>query len=233
MGRRAHSSAAFQFGVEDHQEIKIGIGSADKHDNTHNENVTYSSGADFVGHGTNDGEWHHWTVSYGGDSSGALTGDRQVRVWIDGVEILKNGATGGHMGVANWIPGRQYCDEGCDRAATDASNIYFGGRANFNGLDDDPPTSYNQGWACALSEVAIYNVEKDEDGTFAREVYNAGWGYNHEGNSGLVGYWKFNEGSGTTVKDYGPYGKHGTLTSDTDQGGSGTPTWVTHNVNYG
>ena len=73
---------------------------------------------------------------------------------------------------------------------------------------------------------SIYNMKKQmEDGTFAREVYNAGWGYNHSGNSGLVGYWKFNEGSGTTVKDYGPYEKHGTLTSDANQGGSGTPTW--------
>jgi len=65
---------------------------------------------------------------------------------------------------------------------------------------------------------------KDEDGTFANEVYNGGISYDHSGNSGLVGYWKFNEGSGTTVKDYGPYGKHGTLTSDAD-GGSGIPTW--------
>ena len=59
-----------------------------------------------------------------------------------------------------------------------------------------------------------------------KKVYDAGWGYDHSGNSGLVGYWKFNEGSGNTVTDYGPYQKHGTLTSDANQGGSGTPTWV-------
>ena len=48
----------------------------------------------------------------------------------------------------------------------------------------------------------------------------------------LVGYWKFNEGSGTTVKDYGPYEKHGTLTSDAENG-SGVPTWGTAPTGYG
>ena len=227
-GKRSQADGAFQFGVKNEDRIKIGVGSGDKDGNTHNENTPHETGT-VIPHGQNDGEWHHWAVTYGGDDHPSIGGDRQVRVWIDGVEILKNGASGGGMGIANWVPGWQNCDEGCDDAANAASNIYFGGRANFNGLDDDPPTSYNQGWACSLSEVAIYNVEKDEDGTFAREVYNAGWGYNHEGNSGLVGYWKFNEGSGTTVKDYGPYGKHGTLTSDADQGGSGIPTWTENN----
>jgi hypothetical protein len=230
-GKRSQANGAFQFGVKNANKIKIGVGSGDKDDNTHKEGLGWEPGDDNVAHGANDGEWHHWVVTYGGDDHSSIGGDRQVRVWMDGVEILKNGASGGGMGIANWVPGWQNCDEGCDDAANDASNIYFGGRANFNGLDDDPPTSYNQGWACSLSEVAIYNVEKDEDGTFAREVYNAGWGYNHSGNSGLVGYWKFNEGSGTTVTDYGPYGKHGTLTSDADQGGSGIPTW-TKNSSY-
>ena len=230
-GKRSQTNGHFQFGVKNANKIKIGVGSANKDDNTHKEGLGWEPGDDNVAHGANDGEWHHWTVTYGGDDHSSIGGDRQVRVWMDGVEILKNGASGGGVGTANWTPGWQNCDEGCDDAANDASYIYFGGRSNFNGLSDDPPTTYNQGWACSLSEVAIYNVEKDEDGTFAREVYNAGWGYNHSGNSGLVGYWKFNEGSGTTVKDYGPYGKHGTLTSDADQGGSGIPTW-TRNGSY-
>ena len=223
-GKRSQADGAFQFGVKNENRIKIGVGSGDKDGNTHNENnVPY--GGTVIPHGVNDGEWHHWAVTYGGDDHPSIGGDRQVRVWVDGVEFLKNNATGGHMGVATWNDSNQNCDEGCDNPANDASYIYFGGRANWNGLDDDPPTTYNQGWACALSEVAIYNVEKDEDGTFANVVYNAGFGYDHRINNNLVGYWKFNEGSGTTVKDYGPYGKHGTLTSDADQGGSGTPTW--------
>ena len=38
--------------------------------------------------------------------------------------------------------------------------------------------------------------------------------------SGLVGYWRMNDNSGTTVKDYGPSKANGTL-----QSGSGAPTW--------
>ena len=53
----------------------------------------------------------------------------------------------------------------------------------------------------------------------------------HTGASNLVGYWKFNEGSGTTVKDLSGNGNHGLLTNDShgDDGGAafatGTPTW--------
>jgi hypothetical protein len=41
---------------------------------------------------------------------------------------------------------------------------------------------------------------------------------------GLVGYWKFDEGSGITVKDYSGYGNHGTfgaISGDT----TAYPTW--------
>ena len=42
--------------------------------------------------------------------------------------------------------------------------------------------------------------------------------------SGLVGYWRFNEGSGTTVEDYSGNGNHGTfaaISGDT----TALPTW--------
>jgi len=74
-------------------------------------------------------------------------------------------------------------------------------------------SKYNNGHACGLDDVAIYNELKDND--WVRSVYNGGTDYNHKnsGGDGLVAYWKFNEGSGTTVKDLGPYGYHGTLTN--------------------
>jgi len=215
-GKRSQEKGRFQFGIKNSTKIDIGIGSTEKDTNN-------------VGHGMEVGTWYHFAVTYGGDND--VGGDGQVHVYLNGIELLKTGASGGGMGIAQWDSGKQNCDEGCDDAVNAASYLYFGGRNAYHGLDDDPPTTYNQGWACHLSEVAIYNVEKDEDGTFANEVYNAGWGYDHRNNSGLVGYWKFNEGSGTTVTDYGPYEKHGTLTSDADQGGSGTPTW-TKNSSY-
>jgi len=64
-----------------------------------------------------------------------------------------------------------------------------------------------------------------------QEVYNGGINYDHTGASNLVGYWKMNEGSGTTVKDLSGNGNHGLLTNDShgDDGGAafatGTPTW--------
>jgi hypothetical protein len=95
--------------------------------------------------------------------------------------------------------------------------IYFGGR-NTEG------SGYTSGFACALDEVAIYNKCIDSVGTFANEVYNAGTNYNHLTNShtaNLVGYWKFNEGSGTTVIDHSTNSNNGTLTTND----TGLPTW--------
>jgi hypothetical protein len=94
-------------------------------------------------------------------------------------------------------------------------------------------TSYNNGWACGLDEVAIYDEEKDSD--WVASVYNSR-SYVHTGKSGLVGYWRFNEGSGTTVEDLSGNGNHGTLTNDTlgADGGAAwvdatdTPTWSTN-----
>jgi len=102
---------------------------------------------------------------------------------------------------------------------------------------------YNNGNACALSEIAIYSEEKDA--AWAASVYNGGVGYNHKasGGDGLVAYWKLDEGGGTTAKDLGPYGWHGTLTNasygtaiDTSIANVpplGTPTWINHLAGYG
>ena len=78
---------------------------------------------------------------------------------------------------------------------------------------------YNRGWACGLDEVAIYDTGKGT--SFAQEVYNGGINYDHKGASGLVAYWKMNEGSGNTVIDHSGNGYNGTLETD----GTGIPTW--------
>ncbi len=61
-------------------------------------------------------------------------------------------------------------------------------------------TSYNNGWACGLDEVAIYNEEKDA--AWVASVYDGATNYNHNnsGGDGLVGYWNLNEGGGTGAK---------------------------------
>jgi len=96
-------------------------------------------------------------------------------------------------------------------------------------------TSYNNGWACALSEVAIFNTEKDA--AWVANVYSKNARLNHRtrktrtskldfrGESGLVGYWKFNKGTGIVVKDYSGNGNHGTfaaISGDT----TAYPTWI-------
>ena len=92
--------------------------------------------------------------------------------------------------------------------------IFFGGRNAYG--------SYNAGWACALDEVAIFDEVKDSD--WVTSTYNNGERSDLQGQSGLVGYWKFDAGSGTTVKDYSGNDNHGTfapISGDT----TAYPTW--------
>ena len=214
LGRRPETDGRWEFGLKSADDVHVGIGATVKDDNTHYDGVA-------GGHGMEVGNWYHWMVTYGGDDAVAIGGDRLVRIWINGKEIYKDGAASGTgnengMGTANW----RNDDTNTVNAA---SNLYFGARAAFQDLD----TPYNQGWKCSLSEIAIYNTEKDEDGTFANEVYNAGFSYDHRKNSNLVGYWRLNEGSGTRVEDLSRFGNHGTLTTD----GTEIPTW-TKNGSY-
>ena len=100
--------------------------------------------------------------------------------------------------------------------------MYFGGR----NLRSSGAAKYNNGWACALDEVAIYDTDKGEN--FAAEVYNGGTNYDHTGAGNLVGYWKFNEGKGITVEDLSGEGNHGTFGTIGTSGGITTtayPTW--------
>ena len=150
------------------------------------------------------GKWYNWVISYTG-TQGA-NGERKLRLWINTDERMSNNNS------TSW--GNQ--DEATESYT---HGIYFGGR-NTEG------SGYTGGFACALDEVAIYNRCIDLDGTFANEVYNAGTTYNHlnNGQSGLVGYWKMNEGSGTTVEDLSGTGNDGTLTTDSPAGVA-LPTW--------
>ena len=221
LGRRPRADGRFEFGLKNDDDVHVGIGATVKMENDRNAGVEGGTTTN-TGHAMEKDNWYHWAVTYGGDDAGSIGGDRIVRIWINGKEIYKDGAASGTgnengMGTANW--------RNDDTNTVNASsNLYFGARADFN---EDAGTPYNQGWACSLSEIAIYSVEKDEDGTFANEVYNAGFGYNHKNNSNLVGYWRLNEGSGTTVEDLSGNGNHGTLTTD----GTEIPTW-TRNSSY-
>ena len=90
-------------------------------------------------------------------------------------------------------------------------NIYFGGRNN-NG-------NFVKGWNFTLDEVAIFDEIKD-----VPSLHNSGNPSDLSSESGLVGYWRFEESAGNSVKDLSGKGNHGTLTS-TDESSYGLPTW--------
>ena len=133
------------------------------------------------------GKWYNWVLTYTGEDKG--TGERKVRMWINNdPRMTSNDNT-------RWANQ----DEGM--------TMYFGGR----NTDQQPGHKYTLGFACALTNVAIYNVCKDSDGTFANRVYNNGIKHNYNGADDLVGYWRFNEGNGITIADTSGNGNNGTF----------------------
>ena len=98
-----------------------------------------------------------------------------------------------------------------DTGGGPSKGMYFGTRNVGN--------SYNNGWACGLDEVAIYDTAKDSD--WVASTYNSGKPTDLQGQSGLVGYWRFEAGSGISVEDLSGNGNHGTLTTDD----TGLPAW--------
>ena len=132
-------------------------------------------------HGMEVGTWYHWAVTYAGDSSG-----RTLKVYRDATLLQETTAQWSGTGAG---PGGEL--------------VYFGG---YNIPDDSGGDVYTAGWACGLDEVAIFDEVKSI-GTLYTGTKPPDLTYE----SGLVGYWKFNKGKGTTVKDYSGNGNHGTF----------------------
>ena len=157
-------------------------------------------------HGMEVNRWYHWVVTFEGQQGDSAA--HPMKIYINGGLIYEN----------NWRWTQTGNTDG-------GENIYFGGRNN-NG-------NFVKGWNFTLDEVAIFDEEKDSDwvsraynaiggtGTFA---YERGKANDLQNESGLVGYWRFEEGSGTGVKDLSGNGNHGTLTSD-DESLYGLPGW--------
>jgi hypothetical protein len=137
-------------------------------------------------HGMSVGNWYHWVFTFAGGTNGELIAYRNG----EDIDLPSYGAG---QGTSTWG----------SSGDTDVP-IYFGGRDV-----SSTPNYYDNGWACALDEVAIFNEVKDSD--WVTSTYNNGAPTDLQGQSGLVGYWKFNEGSGTTVKDYSGNDNHGTF----------------------
>ena len=151
------------------------------------------------------GKWYNWVFTYTGEDStrdfaDSSADERIMRLWVNNSPRMTSNTN------SRW----QYPHN---------TPIYFGGRNNEG-------AGYGNGFACTIDNVAIYNTSFDIDGTFANEVYNGGINYDHltNGKSGLVGYWKFDEGSGTIVKDLSGEGNDGEFGAISGQT-TAYPTW--------
>ena len=226
IGRKYSNSERFTFGIGSSNKIYIGVGPV-KMEGTWAGNLdSHPSGQTaaqlfpslFDDGDLKTGNWLHFVVTYV-DRESTSEGKVSRKVFLNGELIRSNNL--------NWsaIDG-EFADDG----------IYFGAR---NLLYAGALPGYNAGWACGLDEVAIYDEKKDSD--WVASVYNGATDYDHtdatksdrpDGGSqrGLVGYWKFNEGSGTTVKDLSGNGNHGTFATEKAHGNVGVettdvPTW--------
>jgi len=229
IGRKAHNNARFTFGISNGQKGYFSIGANQSEEKW--ETMLDEAGLDKASYLTEDGSkwfltigrWYHFVVTYVGN--GAPSGEKYRRIFMDGQQIWGMGVSDpANKGSISWS----------DTGREMNHNLSFGMRAV---RGSGTTTNYNNGWACGLDEVAIYNEEKGAD--WVANVYNGNTSYNHTGESGLVGYWRFNEGSGITAGDLSGNGNNGLLTNDShgDDGGaafaSGTPTWFRPPAGYG
>ena len=236
MGWKYSSNSRFSFGMRNAARPYFSIGSNQFGTyGSHNSWVTMMTNSGFSAVNNIDdfldgdsnlklNKWYHIAITYVGSEPGGVANsetDRIRRIYFNGYQIYgqKDEAIGtdyndwhnvDRTGVISWPTTNQ--------DARMSRGFSFGMRALVASgtiVASDGETirlsKYNNGHACGLDDVAIYNELKDND--WVRSVYNGGTDYNHTGEGGLVAYWRFNEGSGTTVKDLGPYGYHGTLTN--------------------
>ena len=261
MGWKRENTARFSFGMRNAARPYFSIGSNtfgtygshnawyNMFNNSGNTDLTdkYIDDSDnLIADGSN---WYHIVITYVGQEPGGVANnetDQYRRIYFNGKQIYgQNSEAIGtdyndwhnvdRTGLISWPEGNQ--DARMSRGFAFGMRAVKGtGTIVASDGESVAKSKYNNGHACGLDDVAIYNELKDND--WVRSVYNGGTGYNHTGGDNLVAYWKFNEGDGTTVKDLGPYGYHGTLTNAAVGEGdditvqdairsisSGVPTW--------
>tara|TARA_R100000008_G_scaffold12757_1_gene6368 strand:- start:12909 stop:14153 length:1245 start_codon:yes stop_codon:yes gene_type:complete len=201
-GRKHSNSERFGFGIYRKRQSYFGVGSNDMKTAWVNMDTPVEESL-LVQDGSywnlkTDGTWYHMVVTY--DDRADTSSGAARKVYVNGV--LRDTDT------INW-----------NTTGGSTGGMYFGAR----NVDD----SYNNGWACALDQVAIFDTAKDAD--WVADVYNTDKRYlDLSRESGLVGYWKFNEGDGTTVKDYSGNENHGTFAAIGSSGGgypTALPSW--------
>ena len=181
-GRKHNNSQRFTFGINTGKAIFIGVGANRMRSSWATMGVDTSLLAD-DGNIKTDGTWYHFAVTYA-DRESTSEGSTARKVYLNG-ELIQEANI-------NW-----------STTGGGTAGMIFGGRRLAG-------TGYNNAWACGLDQVAIFNTAKDSD--WVTSVYNTDQKKLDLSNErGLVGYWKFDEGSGTTVKDHSGNGNHGTF----------------------
>ena len=207
-GRKHSNNERFTFGINRKRQVYIGIGSNTltkswvNMDTPVEESLLEEDGSYW--NLKTDGTWYHFVVTYDDRSDASSGTDRKL--YVNGVLRQTDSI--------NWSStGGSFTDDG----------MMFGGR----NLRTSNASKYNNGWACGLDEVAIFDTAKDSG--WVTNTYNSATRADLRGQSGLVGYWRFNQGIGTTVIDYSGNGNHGTFAPiGTNPGGIVTtayPTW--------
>ena len=243
IGWKRDEHARFGFGIRNASKPWFEIGTSEVNNTTWADMFDDSGNSDLKntlldnGEGTDPGsgnklilgKWYHIVVTYAGTDNPDGDENMLQKFYINGYHIY--GGFGEGKQSVNWTS---------HTGAQMARGLAFGMRMVIaSGTDSESGlrnAKYNNGNACGLDEIAIYNEAKDA--AWVASVYNGGAGYYHinSGGNGLVAYWRFNEGIGT-------YGWDGTFTNAShgtkiDAGinslpPSGTPTWIKAPKGYG
>ena len=210
LGRKPHDDSMFMFGIRNSTNYQASVGNNKK---------------DNQAHGMEVGNWYHWVVTYAGHASGA--GDRDRIVYKNGVKLVSS-VDNGFAGTVRWPDSQKGVYAGGTSAADGGQYIYFGARSNTSrgtfesgaaGPDGHP---YDNGWNCRLTDVSIFNEPKDQ--SWVTKAYNNGKPTDLTQESGLVGYWIFEN----DANDLSGEGNHGTA-SEVDGIGLGTGAVVYRN----
>ena len=193
LGRKHNNNQRFTFGINTSKAIFVGVGGERIRTTYASMGVNTNSNLSHLLNDDNSLKTGNWInfVITYADRE-ATTDDADLKIYMNG-ELIKTN------------------DDKWTAQGGGTGGLMLGAR-NLSG-------DFNRGWDCGLDEVAIYDTDKGT--SFAQEVYNGGTGYDHKGASGLVAYWKMNEGSGNTIIDHSGNGNNGTLETD----GTGLPTW--------
>ena len=198
-GRKHANNQRFTFGINRKRQSFFGIGSntgvkAWANMDTPVEESLLEESGDYWNLRTD--MWYHIVVTY--DDRSDTSSSTARKVYVNGVLRQTDNF--------NW-----------SNTGGSTDGMIFGGRRTSG-------NQYDNGWACGLQDVAIFNTAKDSD--WVANVYRGKSETDLSGDSGIVGYWRFNEGSGTTAYDSSGNGNHGTLTAESGDT-TDYPTWST------